>query len=105
MRIFAVYDKKAESYNTPFFCANDELAKRSFVDLCRDPRTVVARNPEDFDLWFIGTFGEATALLLQSQTGEFAMAQIMTGVEARVAALKAEKLAAELQAVADDPAS
>lgn len=104
MRVFAVYDKKADSYNTPFFCANDDLAKRSFIDLCRDSRTVVALHPEDFDLWYIGTFLEDTALLLQAQKGEHALCQIMTGVEARVAALKADQLDRELHIAADDSA-
>ena len=84
MRIFAVYDKKADCYNTPFFCANDGLAKRNFIDLCRDSRTVVALHPEDFELWYIGAYLEDTALLLQAQKGEHAPCQIMTGVEARV---------------------
>lgn len=104
MRAFAVYDKKADSYNTPFFCANDDLAKRSFIDLCRDARTVVALHPEDFDLWYIGTFLESTASFLQAPNGDYTPCQIMTGLEARVAALKADQLDRELHIAADDSA-
>ena len=100
MKVFSVYDKKAQSYNTPFFCPNDDLAKRSFVDLCRDERTVIARNPEDFDLFCLGSFVEETAIFVTLPP-----VQLMSGVEARVSALKAEKMASELLQVADDPAS
>lgn len=102
MRVFAVYDKKSQSYNTPFFCANDDLAKRSFIDLCRDSRTVVALHPEDFDLWHLGTFMEGTACFLQAQNGDHAVCQIMTGVEARIAALKADRFASELVKASTD---
>lgn len=99
MRIFTVYDKKAQSYNTPFFCASDDLAKRSFVELCRDERTVIARNPEDFDLFCLGSFFEDSAFF-----DTVSPVQIMTGIEARVSALKAERLQSELLAVSDDSA-
>ena len=101
LQIFSVYDKKAQSFNTPFFCKNIELARRSFVDLCRDDRTVIACNPEDFDLWYLGLFSEETGnLVLQSEDSQ--SRSIMTGIEARVAAHKAERLQSELLAVSDD---
>jgi hypothetical protein len=94
--LYSVYDKKAQSYNTPFFCVNHDLAKRSFVDLCRDARTVISRNPEDFDLWCLGAFYEGTGSIFQNEDESTNRVQIMTGVEARISALKAERFASEL---------
>ena len=98
---FSVYDKKVESFNTPFFAANEAAGKRAFIDLCRDARTTVAMHPEDFDLWILGAFDQQRGFDLDGMTHQL----IMTGVEARVSALKAEKMASELLQVADDPAS
>lgn len=95
MLIFSVYDKKAKSFNTPFFSLNHDVAKRQFVELCRDARTVVARNPEDYDLFCLGSFADETGALTPCPP-----TASMTGVEARVAALRLEKLQSELLQVA-----
>lgn len=56
MRVFSVYDKVLGEYMTPFFAKNVGLALRSFQDLVRDNRSVVAQHPADFVLYQIGTF-------------------------------------------------
>ena len=104
LSVYAVHDVKASSFATPFFVANEGLARRVFIDLCRDPRTTVSQHPEDFGLFFMGFFEPETGEFYRNQ-GESQPVQVLTGLEARVAALKLEKQATELQAVADDPAS
>lgn len=97
MKIYAVYDKKADSFNVPFFVLTDELAKRAFVDLCRDERTSVAMHPEDFALWFIGEFDQASASIYQTDAGKFVASSIMTGLEARVQAFRIAEMDADLK--------
>lgn len=97
--MYAVYDRKAESFATPFFCKTNELAKRAFVDLCRDSRTVIAQHPADFELHVICAFDDSTGRI---QDGHETVI-IMDGVEAMVSAHRADRLLAETKEVADQP--
>lgn len=54
----AIWDKKAEAYNTPFFAPTEGVALRQFTDLCADSRSIVAMHPEDFRLDSIAAFNE-----------------------------------------------
>lgn len=56
LTIFAVFDKKSELHNMPFFMGTAGEALRAFQDLVRDPATVVARHPEDFKLVRLGLY-------------------------------------------------
>lgn len=96
--IFSVYDKKAGSFNTPFFAPTEEVGRRAFIDLCRDERTTVAMHPEDFDLFAMGEFSSTSGGIAATN-----IRQLMTGMEARMAALKSNKLNAELLEAANDP--
>lgn len=58
MFIYSIYDRKAEIFNTPFFCRNDSVALRSFEDLLKDDRTTVSQHPEDFVLYKLGQFND-----------------------------------------------
>lgn len=56
MKVFAVYDAKAEQYGHPMFMTAQGLAIRGFVDACADPRSPIAQHPEDYFLHEIGTY-------------------------------------------------
>lgn len=56
MQVFAVYDKKSELHNLPFFMQTTGEALRAFMDLARDEKTVLFRHPEDFKLVRLGTY-------------------------------------------------
>lgn len=56
--MYAIYDEKAESYNTPFPLATDGLAKRSFEDACKDVRTDLYKYPGDFTLYCVATWDD-----------------------------------------------
>lgn len=70
LNCYAIYDKKALSFATPFFAVNDEVAMRSFEDLVRDRRSLVSQHPEDFALHFVGRFEPESGKLLPRQEGE-----------------------------------
>lgn len=63
MFMYSVYDKAAGSFNIPFFQLNDRVAIRSFMDLVRDERSQVSKHPEDYDLWCLGSFDDASGLI------------------------------------------
>ena len=56
--VYAIYDEKAEGYNSPFPVSTDGLAKRSFEDACKDVRTDLYKYPGDFTLYCIATWDD-----------------------------------------------
>lgn len=58
--VFAVFDKKSELHNMPFYKTTRGEALRDFQDLVQDERTVLYRHPEDFKLVELGTYEDKT---------------------------------------------
>ena len=54
--MFSVRDSKAETWSFPFQSDNNATAIRDFSTLVNDGRTMVGQHPEDFDLYYLGTF-------------------------------------------------
>lgn len=54
--LYSVYDKRTESFSPPFIALNDDVVRRSVVESLKN--TVVARFPDDFQLYAIGDFFE-----------------------------------------------
>lgn len=63
--IVALYDKKASMFLQPFFVPTVGVAYRTLQDEARrDPEFVVAKHPDDFALFSLGTFSESTGDLV-----------------------------------------
>ncbi len=64
--ICTIYDSKAEAYHTPLFFQSKGQAVRSFSDAVNEPtqKSEIARHPEDFTLFIIGTFDERNGKLI-----------------------------------------
>ena len=62
-QVYSLFDKKAEAYGTPFFTVNDATAIRMVSSLVLDRTTIVASNPEDFQLLHLGSFDDGTGEL------------------------------------------
>lgn len=58
LKMFAIHDKKAQVYNTPFFFAHDGQAVRAFSDLVNDPQSSICKHPEDFSLFGVAVFDD-----------------------------------------------
>ncbi len=56
LKAFAVYDMKAAAYGSPMFMSNAGLALRGFSDAVADPQCGMAKHPEDYTLYEIGTW-------------------------------------------------
>lgn len=54
MRIFALFDVKAECHLQPFFARTRAHALRTFGDMVADAESVVGRHPGDFSLIELG---------------------------------------------------
>lgn len=63
MRIYSIYDTKAEHYGNPVFIRTDGEARRMFGQVANDKETEIGRHPEDFILYRIGTWDAETGTL------------------------------------------
>ena len=66
--IYAVYDSKAEAYMQPFFNDTHGLAIRVFEKHVNDPATIFSQHPEDFTIFYIGTFDETNGKIQPNTT-------------------------------------
>lgn len=64
MKIFAyvLHDITSETHTYPFFASNNQVAKRITQNMVKQPGSIIYDNPEDFRLYCIGTYDDATAL-------------------------------------------
>lgn len=63
MMVFTVRDSKTEAYLSPFLADNIVTAQRMLFDLMTDGDSMLARHPEDFQLFSVGQFDEQTGEL------------------------------------------
>lgn len=54
MKLYALYDKKAQSLSSFHVAKSDAQASRDFAQAVLEPKSVLGRYPEDFELVAIG---------------------------------------------------
>lgn len=59
LRLYCIYDSKAEQFSPPQVYHNDMLALRAFEGLVNDDKTLINSYPEDFSLHYIGNLGDS----------------------------------------------
>lgn len=65
MYLFAIYDRKAETFDNPFPAANAQVASRMFSDLVNRQDNMIGQHPEDFELHQVGYFDPATGYFVR----------------------------------------
>lgn len=68
LKIFAIYDIKAEAYLQPFFLPTVGMALRSWTEAVNDPQTKFHLHPSDYTLFQIGTFNQTNGSLYSTET-------------------------------------
>lgn len=58
--LYTIYDVKAETYLFPLKLQNHAVALRELKRAVNDPQTQFFNHPEDFTLFFLGTFDDNT---------------------------------------------
>lgn len=63
LQVLCVRDRAADVFGTPFFSAAVGSAVRSFSDELnsKDGKSQLAAHPEDFDLYYLGTYDDSRA--------------------------------------------
>ena len=63
LKVFTIYDIKAETYMEPVSARAIGEGLRNFEDALKDERSSLSRHPEDFIFYEIGEFNEETGLV------------------------------------------
>lgn len=58
LRLYSIYDSKAEQFSPPQVYHNDMLALRAFESLVNDDKTLINTYPEDFSIYYVGNLGD-----------------------------------------------
>lgn len=58
-KVFAVYDQKSEAYMRPFFMNTKGQAIRAFADELESENSQLAKHPEDYTLFEIGSYDDS----------------------------------------------
>jgi hypothetical protein len=66
MKIYAVYDKKAMSFDSIISLENDVQASRSFDQAVNDPSTTLFKYPSDFALYYLGEYDSSSGAIISS---------------------------------------
>lgn len=61
LKVYTVYDSKAEAYLQPFYCKSKGEALRSFTEVCNDKNSQIGKYPEDFTMFELGEFDDSNA--------------------------------------------
>lgn len=62
--VCSVRDVVANCYSNPFTSHNQGTALRDFSQACRDPDSQLAKSPDGFALYSLGTFDDDTGALV-----------------------------------------
>lgn len=71
VKLYSVFDIKAQAYASPFFCAQDGLAIRMFSDAIADPKTNLNRHSEDYKLYCVGEFDDVAGEVFGYKVAKF----------------------------------
>lgn len=68
LKMFSIRDSKAEIFHPPFFAKSHGEAERNFHQLTQDDKSTIAKYPEDFDLYYFGTYNDQTGKMTTSDS-------------------------------------
>lgn len=68
LKAYSIRDAKGEVFHTPFFKKTHGEAERDFTQVCRDPKSQLNQFPDDYDLYFIGTYDDQKGVFVSLDT-------------------------------------
>lgn len=71
LKVFSIFDEKAEVYGQPFFMPHNGLALRAFSDLVGEVGTNVNKHPSDFKLYVLGSYDDVSGKIVSNAVPQF----------------------------------
>lgn len=69
--VVSIYDKISGVFGLPMFSQNVDSAKRLFGDIVQGGDNLIVRHPEDYQLFYLGTFNDKSGLLSALEIPQF----------------------------------
>lgn len=63
LNIYAIRDNQVDAFSQPFYSTTHGSALRAFADHVNEPGTPANKHPEDYQLYHLGEFDDATGEL------------------------------------------
>lgn len=60
LKVFSIYDEKAEAYMQPFFLPKTGMAIRTITNCVNDPKHQFCAHPADYTLFLLGEFDDSS---------------------------------------------
>lgn len=60
--VYSVHDKAVQAYMVPFYCRTKGEALRLFFNAVHDPKSEIGRHIDDYVLYHLGHFDDASGL-------------------------------------------
>ncbi len=76
LNAYTIYDVASRAFMRPFFSQADGQAIRGFKDIALDAEHDVGTHPEDYTLYRIGTFNDATGKIAGEE-----LEKLITGLQ------------------------
>lgn len=67
INIYTIYDSKATAFLPPFYMQTKGLAIRAFEESVNDPKSSFHKYPNDYQLFEIGTYDDATSEIIMHE--------------------------------------
>lgn len=84
LKIFSIYDKATNNFNTPYFLLTTAEAIRAFEAVVVSDDNIIKQNPLDFSLHILGEFDNITGQVNQETAGPVIEAtQILEKINSR----------------------
>lgn len=84
-KIYSIRDTKGQCFGPIWIKRSHGEAERDFQRVAKDPQSLVAMYPEDFDLYYMGQYDDKSGLLFPLKTPEHLVKAIsMISPEERV---------------------
>lgn len=71
VRMYAIFDEKGQMYSSPFCLAHDSQAIRAFGDTACDATSRINKHPDDYRLYWLGTFDDCSGRVEGLSVPEF----------------------------------
>lgn len=81
LNVLAVKDRAANAFMQPFFAPTEAMAVRSFREEVGKAESPFHKNPEDFDLYWLGTFDDGKGAIRSEDPRLVARAQDIRSAE------------------------
>lgn len=72
LKAYSIYDRAARAYAQPFFAPSDGVAVRMVDATARDPSTNLARYPQDYMLYWVGSFDDQEGMFTRGDPVQIA---------------------------------